>query len=64
MKSWMKEGFIFGLILFAINSFLLFPDIEKTDFKAVLIIFLFSIIGGLGYGYSTKLLRNKWKSKN
>jgi len=61
-KNWVKEGLIFGLVLFFINVFLLYKSIPQNDFwRFILIMIVFSLLGGLGYGYAMKIIRQKFK---
>jgi len=58
--NWIKEGLGFGFILFIINLFLLYKSIDQQDLlQFILIMFIFSLLGGLGYGYTMKLIQKK-----
>ncbi len=64
-NPWIFEGIAFGLMMFLLNAVILPLFIESFSFsrEAMLVYLVFWVIGGLGYGYTMKLIRARRKKK-
>lgn len=58
-KYWVIEGLVWGVFMFLMMG-ILFPLAQKESFttKRVLLSLLYWLIGGLVYGYISKLFQN------
>lgn len=58
-KYWVIEGLVWGVFMFLMMG-ILFPLAQKEPFttKRVLLSLLYWLIGGLVYGYISKLFQN------
>ncbi len=64
-KQWLKEALAFGMLLFIINFFLLYKSIIKENiFYSIIILLFLSALGGIAYGYTMKIIREKFYNKD